>query len=71
MAKSFGEALAKGEPVALTAKDKRPQVLYHKGKEAEALKLLDDMGIIELVLMDVERAKPDRNNEGERKCRKV
>ena len=51
-AKSFGEALVKGNPVVMTWKKgiKRvPQVICRYGKEKEALELMADMKLIELV----------------------
>jgi len=57
MAASLGEAMAEGRPVVFTSENRPPQLLYVKGKEAEALKLLDDMHIIELLIMDVKEPK--------------
>lgn len=51
MAKSFGEAMAKGEAVIFTAKDKsRPvEVFLTPGRELEVLQLLESKGIIKIL----------------------
>lgn len=49
MAKSFGEALATGKPVVLTSRDDIPMVICRVDAEADALKLLHDMKLVNLV----------------------
>lgn len=51
MAGSFGEALAKGIPVVLTASDgsRVPQVICEPGKECQALETMQKMGLIDLI----------------------
>lgn len=48
-AKSLGGALSSGIPVIFTYKDKCPEVVCNKGKEADALELLSKMGIIKII----------------------
>jgi hypothetical protein len=52
MAKSFGEALAKGEPVIFTFPDRVPELYLRLGKEKEALDLLAKKELIKI--LDVE-----------------
>ena len=51
MAKSMGEALSKGIPVVFTRESTHqvPEVICEPGKEREALELLQNMGLIEIV----------------------
>lgn len=49
MAKSFGEALAKGEPVIMTFEGKVPEVILQEGREKEALETMEKMGLIKLM----------------------
>lgn len=46
---SLGEALKNGGPVVFTRKGDIPSLVCAPGKEAEALKLLDQKGIIRLM----------------------
>ena len=46
---SVGKALIDGQPVVFTASDGRvPHVVYRRGKEKEALELLEKMDIVTL-----------------------
>ena len=51
MAGSIGEALAKGVPVVMTAKDGTgiPEVICGEGKGDQALETMEKMGLIKLV----------------------
>jgi len=49
MAKSLGEALAKGEPVIFTFPDRVPELYLVPGKEKEALALLAAKGLIKIL----------------------
>ena len=53
MSKSMGEALLTGELVVFVAKDRTTRVVCPKGKEEEALYLLEQTGDIELVRPEV------------------
>ena len=46
---SVGEALAKGQPVVFTGEGRLPEVVCEKGKEKEALELMEKMELITLV----------------------
>ena len=52
MAKSLGEALAKGQPVVFTIEGRPHQVVCEPGKEREALELMEKMGLILLMRPD-------------------
>lgn len=56
MATSFGGALMSGDPIVMTG-GKVPEVLCRLSKKAEALDLLDQMGIIKIVIV------PDKPSE--------
>jgi hypothetical protein len=49
MAKSIGEALAKGVPIVFTGKGRIPEVVCEPGKEAQALDILEKMDIIKIL----------------------
>ena len=48
---SLGGAMARGLPVVFTSKEsgRKPQLLVKDGDEKKAIKLLADMGVIELM----------------------
>jgi len=64
MATSFGGALMAGDPVVMTG-GKVPEVLCRMSKKVEALDLLDQMGLIKIVIV------PDKPSELPKKSSKL
>lgn len=51
MAKSFGGALMEGQPIVFTGENRIPEVMCRINKKAEALDLMEKMGLIKIVIV--------------------
>jgi hypothetical protein len=60
MATSFSGALMESQPVVFTSNGLKniPKILCRESKKAEALDLLDKMGLIEILIVPDEPSKP-------------